>query len=158
MQECGRIREAHGERTLVSLTNLPGHTGRHVKLFEQEAVADRRVVDHVGEGGVGLIVHAEAAVDELELAARHELLDKGLGLGVGLVVPALEEGLLDVCERRKGWRVGGGWGAGRTGDVLLCESLLEDRGTRRRRRRRSLPRLQRRRVGVGVGAPGVVLD
>lgn len=40
-----------------------------------------------------------AAVDELELVVLDELLDQGLGLGVGLGPEALEEGLLDVYGR-----------------------------------------------------------
>jgi hypothetical protein len=47
-----------------------------------------------------------AAVDELELVVLDELLDQGLGLGVGLGPEALEEGLLDVCGRRGMWRSG----------------------------------------------------
>ena len=70
----------------------------HAPPLPPAGLTEGRLVDHVDEGRGRLVVHAPAAVDELELPRRDQLLRERLRLGVGLGPPALEESLLDVDE------------------------------------------------------------
>ena len=74
------------------------------KVVQDGALADGRVVEHVNVGRVRLVVHAPAAVEEDELARRHEALHLRLQRRRLALEPDLEESLLDVREAAR--RVG----------------------------------------------------
>ncbi len=87
-------------RRVAERVELPLHRrdAAVAKLLLQQAVAERRLVDHRDVVRRRLVVHAPAAVDKVELAARNERLRRRLARRRELAPPPLEEGLLDVRE------------------------------------------------------------
>ena len=76
--------------------DLPAHLGRDAELLLQVRVAAGGLIDHVDVVRGRLVVHAPAAVGELELAVFNQLLHPVLLLGRLLFPPATEESRLDL--------------------------------------------------------------
>ena len=69
-----------------------------LKVRDNVAVAERDVVEHVDEGGRGLVGHTPAAVKKGNLVSRDKALDRGLQRRRLLLEPQLKEALLDDVE------------------------------------------------------------
>ena len=96
------------------------------ELLDDKLMSKCGLIDHINIVYRRLIVHAPAAIDELQSPLRHELPYRLLGL-VGLVLPPpREEGLLAIYELAAG--VGHQRCYGRVEDVLhagLLERVVE---------------------------------
>lgn len=79
---------------------LPRGRRLDAEVLDEPAVPTRRLVEHVHERRVCLVVHAAAAVREVELAVRDELADERLELGTR-VPPTPEELRLDVGKHAR---------------------------------------------------------